>query len=77
MGLIKQKTYGGKRNAVVMMVLGWTLALQYIILRSAGIIQPSKVWVWSDLLGGISVIGAIIGIIGLVIYIRADKMSDD
>jgi hypothetical protein len=29
------------------------------------------------LLGGISVIGAIIGIIGLVMYIRADKISDD
>jgi len=59
------------------MVIGWSLAIQYIILRSTGIIKPSRTWVWSDILGGISVLGAVIGIIGVILYIRADKKNDE
>jgi len=58
------------------MTLGWSLAIQYIFLRSSGVIKPSPTWVWSDILGGLSVIGAVIGIIGVILFIRADKKDD-
>ncbi len=71
------KKESNNRKAFIVMTIGWLFALQYIFLRSAGFIQPSKTWVWSDILGGLSVLGAIIGIIGLIMYIRADKESDN
>lgn len=71
------KKESNNRKAFIVMAIGWLLALQYIFLRSAGFIQSSKTWVWSDILGGLSVLGAIIGIIGLIMYIRADKESDN
>jgi hypothetical protein len=58
------------------MIVGWSLAIQYIFLRSSGIIKPSPTWVWSDVLGGLSVVGAIIGIIGVILFIKADKKND-
>ncbi len=71
------KKYSNSRNSIIVMVIGWSLAIQYIILRSAGIIKPSQTWAWSDILGGISVLGAVIGIIGVILYIRADKKNDE
>jgi zinc transporter ZupT len=69
--------YANSRNSIIVMVIGWSLAIQYIILRSTGIIKPSQTWVWSDILGGISVLGAVIGIIGVILFIRADKKNDE
>ena len=71
------KKYSNSRNSIIVMVIGWSLAIQYIILRSTGIIKPSQTWVWTDIFGGISVLGAVIGIIGVILFIRADKKNDD
>jgi hypothetical protein len=56
------------KRCVTLIIIGFLLALQHIFLRTTRIINPSSEWNWEyDISGMLSVVGALIGIIGIVL----------
>ncbi|MFA5033163.1 MAG: hypothetical protein WC614_09095 [bacterium] len=65
-----------KKRSAVLIIVGCALAFQFNFLRTTGAIQPSSHWNWKyDISGMLSVIGAIIGIIGAVSLMKALRKS--
>ncbi|MDD5530714.1 MAG: hypothetical protein PHX21_11920 [bacterium] len=65
-----------KKRSAVLIIIGCAMAFQFNFFRITGAIQPSANWNWKyDISGMLSVIGAIIGIIGVISFSKAVRKS--